>query len=68
MLLVLSKEMNMLRESEILSFFVDGVYQGGLPDGVSPTFPYIAQRIKLTLRPSTSRLVQYIVCGGFVDD
>ena len=68
MLLVLSKEMNMLRESEILFFFVDGVYQGGLSDGVSPTFPYIAQGIKLTLRSSTSRLVQYIVRGGFVDD
>ena len=68
LLLVLSKEINMLCESEILSFFVYGVYQGGLPGGVSPTFPCIAQGIKLTLRPSTSRLVQCIVCGGFVDD
>ena len=39
-LLVLLKEMNMLCESEILSFFVYGVYQGGLPGGVSPRFPF----------------------------
>ena len=41
MLLVLLKEMNMLCESEILSFFVYGVYQGELPGGVSPRFPCI---------------------------
>ena len=67
-LLVLLKEMNMLCESEILSFFVYGVYQGGLLGGVSPRFPCITKGIKLTLRPSTSRVVQCIVCGGFVDD
>ena len=39
-LLVLLKEMNMLCESEIFSFFVYGVYQGGLPGGVSPRFPF----------------------------
>ena len=67
-LLVLLKEMNMLCESEILSFFVYGVYQGGSPGGVSPRFPCITQGIKLTLRPSTRRVVQRIVCGGFVND
>ena len=68
MMLVLLKEMRMLGESEILSFFVSGVNQGGLGAGVSPRFPCVTQGIKLTFRPSTSRVLQFIVCEGFVDD
>ena len=35
---------------------------------MSPRFPCVTQGIKLTFRPSTSRVLQFIVCEGFVDD
>ena len=57
----------MLGESKILSFFVSGVNQGELGGGVHPRFCCVTQDIKLTLKTSTSRMVQVIVCGGFVD-
>ena len=53
-------------QSEILSFFVYGGYQGGLGGGMSSIFPCITQRIQLTLRLSTSEVVHFIVwrvCG-----
>ena len=54
----------MLGESEILSFF----NQGELGGGVHPRFSCVTQEIKLTLKTFTSRVVQFIVCGGFVHD
>ena len=54
----------MLGESKILSFF----NQGELAGGVHSRFSCVTQEIKLTLKTSTSRVVQFIVCGGFVHD
>ena len=56
----------MLGESEILSFFVSGANEGELGGGVHPRFSCVTQEIKLTLKTSTSRVVQLIVCGGSV--
>ena len=67
-LLGLLKRIRMLGESEILSFFVSGVNQGELGGGVHPRFSCVTQEIKLTLKTSTSTVVQFIACGGFVDD
>ena len=66
-LLGLLKGMRMLGESEIY-FFVPGVNQGELGSGVHSRFSCATQEIKLTLKTSTSRVVQFIICGGFVDD
>lgn len=49
-------------------FFVSGVNQGELGRGLHPRFSRVTQEIKLTLKTSASRVVQIIVCGGFVDD
>ena len=67
-LLGLLKRIRMLGESEILSFFVSGVNQGELGRGVHPRFSRVTQEIKLNLKTCTSRVVQIIVCGGFLDD
>ena len=67
-LLVLLKEMRTLGESEILSFFVYGVNQGGWGSGVSSRLPCVTQEVKLTLRSFTSRMAQFIMCSGFVND
>ena len=67
-LLVLSEEMRMIGESEILSFFVYRVNQGGWGGAVGPRFCCVTQRVKLTLRPTTSRVVQFVVFRVFVDD
>ena len=67
-LLGLLKRSRMLGESEIVSFFVSGVNQGELGCGVHPRFSRVTQETKLTLKTSTSRVVQIIVCYGFVDD
>ena len=67
-LLVLLKEMRTLGESGILSFFVYGVNQGGWGSWVSPRLPCVTQGVKLTLIRLTSRMVQFIVSRGFVND
>ena len=67
-LLGLLKGIRMLGESEILSFFVSGVNQGELGRVVHARFSRVTQENKLTLKTSTSRVVQIIVCGGFGDD
>ena len=67
-LLVLLKEMRSLSESEILSFFVYGINQGRWKGGVSPRLPCITQGVELTLRPLTSRMAQFIMFRGFVND
>ena len=53
---------------DLMGFFVPGVNQGELEGGVHPRFSCVTQKIKLTLKTCTSRVVQFIVCGGFVDD
>ena len=35
---------------------------------MSPRFPCVTQGVKRTLRPFTSRMAQFIVCTGFVND
>ena len=35
---------------------------------MSPRLPCITQEVKLTLRPFTSRMAQFIMCRGFVND
>ena len=57
----------MLGESEFLSFFVSDVNQGELGGGAHPRFSCVTQEIKVTLKTSTSSVVQIIMCGGFVD-
>ena len=49
-------------------FFVSGVNQGELVSGVNPRFSCATQKIKLTVKTFPSRVVQFIVCDGFVDD
>ena len=66
-LLVILKEMRTLGESKIVSFFVYGVNQGGWGGRVSPRLPCVTQGVKLTLRPFTCRMAQFIVCRGFVN-
>lgn len=35
--------------------------------GVGPRLSCVTQEVKLTLRPSVSKVAEFIVCEGFVD-
>ena len=35
---------------------------------MSPRLPCVTQEVKLTLRPSTTRMGQFIMCRGFLND